>query len=269
MNFKTDIFSLDKPKKVSFDLIGAKLPNNRDIFFRAKQKELVEQYSAARIFIRETETEDWKHWYEPVDNETADKAFKLIFRSHFYETALFYYNSIVDTSWTLCYVAAEFACSQNGKRVNLSGIKPIEEAAELLRTTERNVTSPTAENNPFVYLKEMCPEFTPAIDHIIEFWNKFLLSDIRKRYNFCKHKGRPTYDEIEKLSGGRLIGYYRENKSTGAVTQMASDIRDVRYSFSLENAIDELRQFDDEVLFPYVEKLIGILEEILEPSPMI
>lgn len=269
MEFKTDIFTLGKPPTVKFNLVGAKLPNNHDVFFRAKQKEIVEQYSAARIFIRETETDDWNHWFNPVEDNTADKAFKLIFRSHFYEAALFYYNAIVDLSWTLCYVAAEFACNKNGKRVDLTGIKPIEESAELLRSAERNVTSPTAETNPFVYLKEMCPEFVPAFDQIIDFWNQFAASDIRKRYNFCKHKGRPAYDEIEQLSPGRIMGFYVENKTTGQIFQMASDISDVRYAFSLEKAIEDLRTFDDEILFPYISKLITTLENILQPSPMI
>lgn len=269
MDFSTDIFSLDKPSSVTFNLVGTRLPNNHDLFFRSKQKEIVEQYSAARIFLRETETDDWKHWFNPVEDDVTDKAFKLIFRSHFYETALFYYNAIVDMSWTLCYVSAEFACSQQGKRVDLSGIRPIDEAATLLRSTERNVTSPTAENNPFEYLKMMCPEFIPAFDQIIDFWNDFSDSEIRKRYNFCKHKGRPAYQEIEELSSGRVMGFYVQNKDTGEKIQMASDISDVRYSFSLEDAIVQLVDFDDNKLFPYIRKLIDTLEDILKPSPMI
>lgn len=172
-------------------------------------------------------------------------------------------------SWTLCYVSAEFACNQQGKRVDLSGIKPIDEAARLLRSAERNVTAPTAENNPFEYLKMMCPEFIPAFDQIIDFWNDFSDSEIRRRYNFCKHKGRPAYQEIEELSSGRVMGFYVQNKDTGEKIQMASDISDVRYSFSLEDAIVQLVDFDDNKLFPYIRKLIDTLEDILEPSPMI
>ena len=48
-----------------------------------------------------------------------------------------------------------------------------------------------------------------------------------------------------------------------------SDISDVRYSFSLEDAIVQLVDFDDNKLFPYIRKLIDTLEDILEPSPMI
>ena len=40
---------------------------------------------------------------------------------------------------------------------------PIDEAAKLLRIAEANVTAPTAEVNPFGYLKKMCPEFTKAM----------------------------------------------------------------------------------------------------------
>lgn len=64
------------------------------------------------------ETDDWNHWFNPVEDEVATKYFQLTFRSHFYETALFYYNAIVDISWTLCYVAVEFACSRNGVRID-------------------------------------------------------------------------------------------------------------------------------------------------------
>lgn len=269
MEFNTNIFSLDRPSKIKFDLVGAKLPNSNDVFFRAKQKELVEQYSAARIFMQETETDDWNHWFDPVENKTATEAFHLIFRSHFYETALFYYNAVVDISWTLCYVAIEFACSNKGIRVDISGIKPIEEAANLLRKAEGNVTSPTAEGNPFSYLKLMCPEFESVINQIVDFWNSFSSSEIRKRYNFCKHKGRPSYEEIEKLRYGRIMGFYIEDKQTGQVTQVASSPQDVQYSFSLEDAISELRDFDDNTLFPYIKNLISSIESILQPSPMI
>ena len=269
MKFMNDIFTLDKPSSVKFELVGTKLPSSNDIFFRSKQHELVEQYSAARIFMHETETDDWKHWFDPIDDKIAEEAFHLIYRSHFYETALFYYNAVIDISWTLCYVAAEFACNKKGERVTISGMKSIEEANELLRSAERNVTSPTAEENPFEYLKKMCPEFIPAIDQIINFWNAFSSTDVRKRYNFCKHKGRPAYSEIENLKPARLMRIYVENKSLGQIAQIVSDVGDVKYEFSLEEAIVELKEFDDNTLFPYLKKLIETIEKILAPSPMI
>lgn len=47
---------------------------------------------------------------------------------------------------------------------------------------------------------------------------------------------------------------------------MASYISDVRYSFSLEDAIVQLVDFDDNKLFPYIRKLIDTFEDILKPS---
>lgn len=153
--------------------------------------------------------------------------------------------------------------------MDISGMKSIEEACELLRNVERNVTSPSAKDNPFEYLKKMCPDFVPAFDHIIDFWTSFSSTDVRKRYNFCKHKGRPAYSEIEALKQSRAMVICVEDKSSGAVTQIASDITDVKYEFSLEDAIQKLQEFDDDVLYPYLKKLIETIEGILEPSSMV
>lgn len=268
MEFNTDVFALDKPSSVKFNLCDIKITVSRDLYFRAKQEELLNQYKVARIFMYETDTSDWEHWFNPSEDEVATKAFHLMFRAMFYETALFYYNAVVDISWAMCYLSAEYACNQNGVRVDFGGMKPIEEAAALLRSAERNVTSPTAETNPFEYLKKMCPEFIPAIDQIIDFWNGFADAEIRKNYNYCKHKGKPKYKEIKELEPGKTMSIFIENKEKGTTEQMASDISDVQYMVSLEQAISQLRDFDDNVLYPYIETLIQTLEDIIEPSPM-
>ena len=50
MKFKTDVFSLDKPLKEKFNLVGTKLPNTNDLYFRSKQHELVEQNAGCQSF---------------------------------------------------------------------------------------------------------------------------------------------------------------------------------------------------------------------------
>lgn len=60
-----------------------------------------------------------------------------------------------------------------------------------------------------------------------------------------------------------------KNKSSEEFTEIASSIGDVRNEFSLEEAICELKKFDEENLFPYLKKLIETIERILEPSSMI
>lgn len=270
MEFANNIFNLNPPSKRSFKLEGTVLPTNKDLYFRTKQREIIDQYAAARIFLNETETEDWSHWFKQLDNERSNTAFKEIFTTYFYEAALMYYNIVVDLTWTLCYVSAEFAISDNSNRVNFEGCKPIEEAYQLLRTAENSVTSPTAETNPFGYLQKMCPEYSNAIQIIIDFWNSFNFSAIRKKYNYCKHKGKPAYNEIEELRGKeRLFGISIRPLNSDETIQIASDIRDVQWVQSLSENISELKRFDDEQLFPYVKSLLEELEKIVNPSPMV
>lgn len=46
---------------------------------------------------------------------------------------------------------------------------------------------------------------------------------------------------------------YVKNKSSEEFTEIASSIGDVRNEFSLEEAICELKKFDEENLFPYLK----------------
>lgn len=269
MEFKMDVRQLMPPSQKSFNLIGASLPSNTDLFFRAKQREIIDQYYGARLFMYETETTDWEHWFVPTDKPQANETFKIMLRAHFYESALMYYNAIVDLSWTLCYVCAEFAVSKDGKRVDLRGMVPIENASGLLRSAENLVTAPTAESNPFGYLKRMSPEFENAIDQIINFWNSFADTPIRRKYNYCKHKGKPAYTEIDNAYPTRMMDVFFEEKDSGNKTQLASDISDVRWEFSLSESIDELFRFDDELLYPYLQTLFAELEKVIKPSPFI
>ena len=260
MEFVNDIYSLLPSRNVKFSLEGVKLPNNKDLFFRAKQQEIIEQYEAARSFLCETETEDWDHWFT---SEKHHEVFELIFKSHFLEASLMFYNIIVDLSWTLCYVSAEYVLYEKDKTIDFSGMLPIEEAYKALRKAENLVTNPNSQDNPFVYLKNMCPEFTPAIDLIIEFWQDFADSEIRKLYNFIKHKGKPNFDEIEAHKGGKIMGLKIGSED------YPTDIREVQKKVGLYQTISDLQNFDDNVLFPYIKELLSRLETIIKPSPMI
>ena len=70
------------------------------------------------------------------------------------------YNIVVDLSWTMTYISAEFALykfDSHGSIINAEevlGMRPIEEAIKLLRKVENGTVAPTAYNNPFEYLKK-------------------------------------------------------------------------------------------------------------------
>ena len=65
------------------------------------------------------------------------------------------------------------------------------------------------------------------------------------------------------------MGIFTNNKDSGEKIQVASDIRDVQLQFSLFGAIEELGQFDDYKLFPYLKSLFEELEDVIKPSPII
>ena len=274
MEFERDILALGRPEKVKIQLQDVNLPDNNSVYFRAKQKELISQYCAARVFLSETDrpNEDWRHWDRVVPMQCKEPEYsyyKTQMRADLYEAALFFYNSVVDISWAMCYLATEYLCIKNGQTVSIDGISPISVASAQARELENLSQTPTARTNPLRYLKQVCPEFEEAIDLVDGFWNTFAETEVRKKYNYCKHKGKPTYQEIEDLNPSRTWEYIVVNGNTHEIDRMPTAVSDVGYEVSLEESICELRNFDDQVLFPYIEKLITTIEHILQPSEMI
>ena len=276
MEFKTDILSLRPPAKSTFALEGAKLPTNLDIYFRAKQEELCNQYLNARMFMEKTETKDneWDYWFNRLSDSTNQYMIQLELMSTFYEVALFYYNIVVDLSWTLCYVCTEFSCEVDGKRVSSEGMKSIEDACKILRTEENIVRGPAnpakkpakgsdKEDTPYEYFKKTIPEYIPVLEFITDFWNKFCGTPIRTTYNYCKHKGKPIYKELADQEERFNKIYIKEYDTQ---TQIPSDIRDIQLKLSIFEEIERLKAFDDEKLFPYISELLILLEDIVQPS---
>ncbi len=267
--FANDIFStIQPPHGAKFSLVGTALPTNQDMYFVSKWNELFNRYCSARIFLRKTQESNWDYWFNPMEKPDVQRAMELIFKAELYETALINYNILVDLSWTITYVSAEYVLYSFDKDGNITnakdvyGMHPIEDAYDLLRKTENGVATPHAEGNPFHYLKMMLPDFSPAVDLIVDFWSRFSNSEIRGLYNFIKHKGKPLYSEIESLRGGKVMSISIDKRD------YPSDIRDVQKIIELETAITELIGFDDNVLFPYIAKLIEMLNIAVDPSPM-
>lgn len=271
--FSNDIFNskIKPPTSKTYNLIGTHLPTNQDLFFVSKWHEIFDRYCSARIFIREAYKDkwsDWEHWFN-LSGDESDEAFKIIFMAEMYETALINYNILVDLSWTITYTSCEYVLyrfDSDGNVTNaeeVRGLVPIDEAGSILRKLENNTTTPTADNNPFTYLKSAAPEFSCSVDIIVDFWKRFSSSNIRSLYNYIKHKGKPQYKELNDLSPGRFFSLQIGNQS------YPSDISDVQRIISLKNGLEELVNFDNKELFPYLEKLIIELEKAVNPSPMI
>lgn len=267
--FTGDIFnSIQPPHGVSFNLIGAAIPTNQDYYFLAKWHEIFERYTSARLFVRKALDKDWNYWFTPMEDPKIQTAMEYKLKAELYETALINYNILVDLTWTWTYVSAEYLLYSYDKEGNITnaedvcGMHPIDEAYELLRKTENGVSTPHAEGNPFSYLKVMTPEFSGAVDIIIEFWRKFSNSSIRNLYNFIKHKGKPLYNEVESIRGEKIFSIIKGND------EYPSDIRDVQKLISIDDGIQELIDFDNQILFPYIKELLEQLKSAVNPPPM-
>lgn len=268
MEFKTNHCDLYPPEKRKSTLSsGLKIPTDRDFYFRAKQYEIVDQYTAARFFLAQTEGENYKAWLIPNANPRVTEGIEYTWKGYFYESALMYYNILVDLSWTLCYLSAEFVCYEDEVPVEFDSIKSLSVAAELMRKAESLLDEPTSSTNPLKYIEKVRPEFSNAIQMIIEFWKQYKESSIRVKYNYLKHRGKPAYKEISNLKGPKLAKYFVQQPDAKG-THVAFDTRDIRYEMSLKDSIIELQRFDDEILFPYLKQLISELEQLVNPSPL-
>ena len=251
MEFEHEVLDLMPPHNKTFSLVGMKIPNDKDIFFRAKQKETLDRYQAARRFMYELETDDWDHYFQKSADAKANAYFQNVLKAQMYEAALIFYNTVIDLSWITCYTSAEYFIYLDGKPVEIEGITTIETAYDALRKAEGLVQHPGADGSPFIYLKKMCPQFSDVLDFIIDFWKGFSNTPV-----LC-------YEEIQALEPNRIFSLRINDQNC------PSDIRDVQKTINLLVAIEELRQFDNNQLFPYIESLFQQLESLVKPSPLI
>lgn len=263
MEFDREVFDLMPSGNKTFNLIGLKMPSDKDIFFRAKQKETLDKYQAARRFMYELETDDWDHYFHKLEDENGNIYFQNVLKAQWYEAALLFYNAVVDLSWIACYISAEYFIYIDGKAVEVEGLTPIEEAYSALRKAEGYVQHPGADGNPFEYLRKMCPQFSDTLDFVIAFWKDFADTPVRWKYNYLKHKGSLCYKEIQEREPHKIFSLQVND------WKCPSDIRDVQATINLIDAIEELRRFDNEKLFPYIESLFAQLEDLVKPSPLI
>ncbi len=246
---------LEKDIKVS---LTSSLPLIKDIYFKAKRFEIYRKYCSARTFLGQTQITHWWYWI-PEEQQSNEDA-KLFVTSGFYESALMFYNSIVDLSWIICYVSAKNI--YNNQSTDFS----IEEAYKLLETFEKEVRSPKTKTknqniNSFKYIRDNCPDFEEPINLIIEFWNDFSNSTIRNNYNHIKHRGRPFYTEMQNIIP-KYFNLYNENGE-----QLPSHISDLQHKISLNDSVNDLLDFDNNKLFPYIKNLLELIEKIIKPSP--
>lgn len=67
---------------------------------------------------------------------------------------------------------------------------------------------------------------------------------------------------VEAPRGGKVMSILIGNE------EYPSDIRDVKKMISVEDGLQELIEFDNTYLYPYIEKLLNELKTPVNPFPM-
>lgn len=263
MKFKFKLDTFFNNEEIILNLNNTSLPTSTHVYYEAKKKELCEQYETARMFLKETELNDYKHWFKKSDDEKINNYLKLTYESIFYETAILYYNIVVDLSWCLFYVSVEYLVNTSTKTALIPQYQPIGEAYDTIRQLEKYVTNPSDESAPYKYFSNLNKSLTPIFNHVNDFWKSFSRSKIRDNYNYIKHKGKPIYNEITDLQDEQLLSIIVNNE------EIPSKIEDVQMKLDLIPAIDELFKFDNDILYPYIKSLIELLDSFVKPSKLI
>ena len=246
------------------------IPNVQGLYFITKYKELMERYYLARVYLSEIDTQDWDHWIKN-NSEEMKKVAKIRLKASFYETALIYYSIVVDLPWSLVYASLETFVWSDDEAKATFGFKSKKEAQDILRHLEKNVGTPLTDDSQLNYLKKVDTEYgskyRTVIEYVESFWKKIKDSSVRANYNFIKHRGRLAYKEVVDLNYKQPICIFLENKD-GSKVPMPDCVNDVQKTMSLDDCIEEIKKFDDNILFPYIKELVEQLDKIVKPSPL-
>lgn len=272
MEFTKQLIDTDfapiKPGKHSLFNNGS-IPNNKDVFIKAKWHEVFDRYESARMMLMQADYLEDCGWINSIDDVSQREFMKLRQKSYFYESALTFYNILIDLSWVFSYVAMEFIIYQkdengNDVTINVEDFSLVDDAYEILRKLESSVSNPDSEGNPLEYFKHIEPGFSSVISSIQTFWATFKESKIRNRYNYMKHRGMPVYDEIKKY----LVPPFNVNIEIEG-KNIPSSVFDVQNVWNLDECIKELISFDNDVLFDYITKLVREINFVIQPSEII
>lgn len=264
--FKNNIKMLYPNINRKFELVGTPIEITQDFIYLAKLREIIARYESARFMLLQTKPKEWDYWTKLNKTEETKEYCKVIVKSNFYESALIFYNIVVELSWQLTYLSIEnFLINTNDNIVSdLSGLKEKDDAVNLIRQLEELCKEPS--DQLYSYLLKIDPTLDEIIEIIRRFKDKVEFINLKLLYNFTKHRGKFKYKEMFDFEDLRFHTTYSFN-SEGDITTLNSSSEDLFKTLNLEEAINELFYFDDEILFPYLKQLIYLLFEWVQPSP--
>lgn len=236
-----------------------KISSTKELFFEGKLYEIYLRYISARTMLRPIDNNREEYWYDNERDPSNDDLIRLTYNGFFIENAILNYNIVVDLTWIITIISIEICYYENSKKIILDDINEIYSSKCIINKIQQMVQSPSAEEvKEFLdYFSKLNPKYQEIAEHISSFWNSFFDSEIRTLYNFLKHRGKPEYTEIYKITGRKFFSF-KDNK-----IEYATDISDLRKEVEMYKTLEDLIDFDNNTLFPYCDKLFKLLIKII------
>ena len=268
MKFKVELPESElKCWKENLNIFESKIPTFNELAFKDKWNSIYYRYESARNFLILAIEPDYESLFE-INNCSANtkKYFEICCKKDFYEAALMNYNILIDYSWQLVYFCFEFVSYSKDKQIDLDNWISIEESRNLLNKLEKNVSCPGNDECPFKYFKKFKDnsEYIDIFELINSFWNNFKNSNLRKYYNLIKHCGNLIYQEIEEIKNSKI----RCNAKIEGQS-IAINVKDIKDSVSLKKLLEELKDFDNNILMDYLCNLLNKLKSLMNISDLV
>ncbi|MCI5938824.1 MAG: hypothetical protein SOU07_00490 [Bacilli bacterium] len=232
--------------------------------FKEKWHSIYYRYESARSMLILAKESGYDDLFKLVDiDEENKKYFQFQRQVDFYESALCFYNFLVDYSWQIAYFSYEYVAYIKNSQIDLT--EPIDKktASAILKKLEKCITQPLDNENPLAYFSRD-NDFKEIYDLIKSFFETFKNSNIRSNYNKIKHCGNFLYTESYEYTKMPFICSINIKGK-----DIPSDIRDIQETTSLTVSINELINFDNNILYPYLVKIIELLNQYLNPSKLV
>ena len=235
------------------------IPSSRELFFEGKLYEIYLRYQSARTMLNAIDNNENGYWYDDIE-ENKD-LIRLNYNGFFLESMIMNYNIIIDLTWVVTFLSIEI-CDYEIKsdgNFNFSDGNDISKTKEIIKKIEGLAKRPDdREISEYMnYFNSLSEKYIPITEHIKSFWKTFKDSEIRKLYNFIKHRGKPEYKEIYNITGRKFYSYISDE------IEYSTDISDIRSTISLYETLNNLIYFDDNTLFEYCDKLFELLIAIV------
>lgn len=240
------------------------IPTFQDVAFKEKWHSIYYRYESARAMLILAKEAGYEDLYKLGDlDEKNKKYFEFHRQVDFYESALCFYNFLVDYSWQIAYFAYEYVAYVKNSQIDLTELIDKKTASDTFKKLEKCITQPLNDENPLSYFSRD-NDFKEIYDLIESFFKFFKDSNIRNKYNKIKHCGNFLYTESYEYTKMPFICSINIKGK-----DIPTDIRDIQEKTSLTDSINELINFDNDVLYPYLVKIIELLNNYLKPSKLV